>query len=281
MFKNASAFACLVGLIAVPAAALAQAPRDSAAPEAAPQPKPAAIAAEQLQKPAATEAADINTVGDFFKFNVKVEHFRPSDAAGPEVTAPQDSCFRVSQELEQSDPANPSKAKKIARGKFETGWFPRLLLPPYKCESSLPFDAALSYDVPRQMILEDRDRERFGWTYGALVTPFKFYTKDREFSAGASVGPYLGYRLHDRQGSSSVLALAIGAATANVTTNNADGSSSNSNATGLTVGLAYLLDVKGAFNVGFIAGSDFFSKSQHIPTSNKLWLGLSFGYRVD
>jgi len=233
------------------------------------------------QRPAGIEAANISTVGDYFKFNAKVEHFRASDGElRGEVTAPKGSCFRVSQEFE--DPNDP--AQKVARGIFITGWFPRVLLPPYKCldEGSLPLlDPALSYDVPKRMIVQERDRDRFGWTYGALIAPFKFYTKEREFSAGASVGPYLGYRLHDRQGSSSVLALGIGVATANVKTNNPDGSTSTSNATGMSAALAYLLDIKGTFNVGFVAGADYFSKSQNIANSGKLWLGLSFGYKLD
>jgi hypothetical protein len=253
------------------------------------------VQATQLKR-AATEAANISTVGDYFKFNVDISQFRPTDP-GTEVTAPRGSCFRVSQELDEQDPSDPSKTRKIARGRFETGlfeggWFPRLLLPPYLCKSKEALSAdtsgdaprintALSYDVPRSMILEDRDRDRFGWTYGALVAPFKFYTKERQFSAGAAVGPYLGYRLHDRQGSSSVLAVAIGVATATVKTNNADGTSSDSNTTGLTAAVAYLLDIKGTFNVGLIAGWDYFSKSQNIANSGDLWLGLSFGYKAD
>jgi hypothetical protein len=236
-------------------------------------------------RPAGTEAANISTVGDYFKFNAKVEHFRTSSGEPRgELTAPKGSCFRVSQEFE--DPTDPTQ--KLARGTFITGWFPRVLLPPYKCldeeslqKEPLRLDPALSYDVPKRMIVEERDRDRFGWTYGALVAPFKYYRKERDFSAGASVGPYLGYRLHDRQGSSSVLALGIGMATASVTTNNPDGSTSTSNTTGMSAALAYLLDIKGSFNVGFLAGADYYSKSQNVANSGKLWLGLSFGYKLD
>jgi len=267
------------GLIAVPSAAsLAQA--SGAAEGKTP------AAAPSLQKPAATQDAGVTTVGDYFKFNANVERFSAS-AGEPkgEVTAPKGSCFRVSQELE--DPTD--RTRRIARGTFITGWAPNVFLPPFGCldEESLRkgpptgIDPALSYDVPKQMIVEERDRYRYGWTYGALVTPFKFFTKDREFSAGASVGPYLGYRLRDRQGSSSVVALAIGVASAEVKTNNPDGTSSTSNSTGMTVALAYILDIKGTFNVGAVAGTDYYSKSQNIDNSGKLWLGLSFGYKLD
>jgi len=233
-------------------------------------------AAPDLQKPSGTEAANVSTVGDYFKFNVEVKGFRPSDSTAAQLSAPQGSCFRVSGEF--PDPSNPSR--QMLRGRFETGHFPRGLWPPYSC-ADLGFNTSLSYDVPKRTVLEDYDRDRFGWTYGVLVAPIKYYVKPHEFSAGASVGPYLGYRVHDRQGSSSVLAISIGAATATITTNNADGSSSSTNTTGLTLAGAYLVDIKGAFNVGLLAGTDIFSKSQNVPTSNKLWLGLSFGYKLE
>jgi hypothetical protein len=231
--------------------------------------------APDLTKPAGTEAANVSTVGDYFKFNVEVKGFTPSDSAGA-VTAPQGSCFRVSKEF--ADPTNPGR--QMLRGRFETGLFPRGLWPPYSC-SDLSLNTSLSYDVSKQSVLEDYDRDRFGWTYGVLVAPVKYYVKPHEFSAGASVGPYLGYRVHDRQGSSNVIAISIGAATATVTTNNADGSAASTNTTGLTVAGAYLVDIKGAFNIGLLAGTDIYSKSQNVPTSNKLWLGLSFGYKLE
>ena len=234
-------------------------------------------AAPDLTTPAATEASNVSTVGDYFKFNVDVDGFKQSDAENAQpVTAPLGSCFRVSKEF--ADPKDPKKM--MLRGRFESGNFPRGLVPPYGCQD-LKFNTNLSYDVSKQMVLEDRDRNRYGWTYGVLVAPIKYYVKPHEFSAGASVGPYLGYRIHDRQGSSDVIAVSVGAATATVTTNNADGSSSSTNTTGLTVAGAYIVDIKGLFNIGLLAGTDIYSKSQNVPTSNKLWLGLSFGYKLE
>jgi len=249
----------------------------AAAPALAQDKKDEKTAAPDLTKPAGTEAAGVNAVGDWFKFNVDVKGFKPSDG-GDEVTAPQGSCFRVSNEFADS------AGKAMLRGRFETGHFSRGLWPPYSCndlKGSPAIKPSQSYDVAKRNVLEDYDRDRFGWTFGVLVAPVKYYVKPHEFSAGASVGPYLGYRLHDRQGSSNVLAISVGAATATVTTNNADGSTTSSNTTGLTVAAAYLVDIKGAFNVGLLAGTDIYSKSQNVPTSNKLWLGLSFGYNFE
>jgi len=254
------------------AVALALAP---AAPALAQQ-KEGEPAAQDLTKPAASEAANVSAVGDYFKFNVDIQGFTPSGVDNPQpVTAPMGSCFRVSNDFPDAKDAR----RQMLRGRFESGNFPRGLLPPYGCED-LHFNTNLSYDVPKQLVMEDRDRNRYGWTYGLLVAPVKYYVKPREFSAGASVGPYLGYRLHDRQGSSDVVALSVGAATATITNNNADGSSSSSNTTGLTIAAAYIAEIKGTFNIGLLAGTDLYSKSQNVATSNKLWLGLSFGYMV-
>jgi hypothetical protein len=241
-------------------------------------------AVQAQPKQIATESPKFNTEGDYFKFNVNVKPFRASDADRKgDVMAPKNSCFRVSEEFEEQDPADSTKKRKMVRGKFETGWFANVLLPPYRCKSkdSLGFDPAWSYDVPKGLIMDERDRSRYGWTYGALVAPFKFYTKTREFSAGASVGPYLGYRVIDRPGSKSVVALSVGAATTNTTATDANGNTTNSNRTGVSYAFAYILDIKSDFNAGLIAGADYYSKSQNIPNSGKLWVGLSFGYKIN
>jgi hypothetical protein len=236
-----------------------------------------------ITKPAGTEAANINTIGDWFKFNTNLKGFTPSDGSGPGAqTAPQGSCFRVAGEF----PDPKDSRSQILRGTFETGAAPHAWVwPPYGCGDpktlkDMKIDPALSYDVSKDLVMNGVDRTRYGWTYGVLVAPIKYYVKPREFSAGASVGPYLGYRVHDRNGASNVFALSVGAATATVKSTDATGSSTSSNTTGITVAAAYLVDIKGSFNLGFMAGTDFYSKSQNIETSNKLWLGLSFGYNA-
>lgn len=251
----------------------------AAAPALAQDKKDDKGAAPDLTKPAGTEAASVSTVGDWFKFNVEVKGFKPTDG-GEAVTAPQGSCFRVSNEFADST------GNAMLRGRFETGTFAHGIWPPYSCADVKPgtdsrgINPAVSYDVARRNVLEDYDRDRFGWTYGVLVAPVKYYVKPREFSAGASVGPYLGYRVYERNGASNVIAVAIGAATATVKTVDASGNSSSSNTTGLSAAVAYLANIKETFNIGVLAGTDLFSKSQNIETSNKLWLGISFGYNI-
>ena len=222
-----------------------------------------------------------------FVFKTDVMKFRSSDDTKVEVTAPKGSCFRINQEITLPDAVDNSKTQTYERGVFVTGKFPRFVLPPYVCPK--PTDllaepyrihANLTYEVPKEQIFTERDRLRYGWTYGVLVAPFKYYPKAQNFSAGASVGPYLGYRVRDRQGDSQVLAVSIGATNASVTTKNTDGTTSSSTETGFSTAAAYVVEIKDAFNIGFLAGADFFSKSKNIPNEGKLWLGLSFGLRL-
>jgi len=237
-----------------------------------------------VSKPAGTEAANISTVGDWFKFNTNVTGFKESGKSDSQpATAARSSCFRVSGEF--LDPSDPKK--QIMRGTFEVGRAPHAgIWPPYGCgepkvgDVDPKINSAVSYDVPKDLVMNGVDRTRYGWTYGILVAPIKYYVKPREFSAGASVGPYLGYRVYERNGASNVIAVSVGAATATVKTVDSSGNSSSSNTTGLSVAVAYLANIKETFNIGVLAGTDLFSKSQNIETSNKLWLGISFGYNI-
>ena len=261
------------GLAMAPAFAQAQGQGDNQSP------KPV-----DITKPAGSEAASISTVGDWFKFNTRVTGFKESGNPGAAaMTAAPSSCFRISGEF--LDPNDP--AKQILRGTFEVGHAPHAgVWPPYGCKdpkvegSNQKIDPDVSYDVSKDLIMNGVDRTRYGWTYGILVAPIKYYVKPREFSAGASVGPYLGYRVYERNGASNVIAVSVGAATATVKTVDASGNSSSSNTTGLSVAVAYLANIKDTFNIGVLAGTDLFSKSQNIETSNKLWLGISFGYNI-
>jgi len=247
---------------------------------------PVAALRKPDQTPRTTQES-VSLVGDFLIFNVKVENFRAyaQPSAGP-VTAPKDACFRINQEYEKPDPNNPGKTQKYVRGTFVTGAWPRApsLMPPWDCPSrtqiAASLDPDLSYEIAKQD-LEDHDRSRFGYTYGVLVAPFKYYRYERHFSAGATVGPYLGHRIHDRQGGSLIGALAIGAASATITTNNPDGTSSTSVKTGLSIALALLSEIKNDFNAGFIVGRDFFSKSDNVPISGHVWFSVSFGKKFD
>lgn len=245
------------------------------------------VAVAEINKPevrmGATEAVDVPLAGDYFKFRVKVPGFKSVDAPEkPALTAPSFACFRVTADrVDHKD----GKDEKIARGAFatpESKQWVEYLLPPYGCADQKAIAAeGLSidgtYEIASAALVSERDRLRYGWTYGVLVLPFKYYLRDREFSAGATVGPYLGVRIRDRPGATQTFAIAIGATSASVQGTN--GGSGSHTATGITAAVAYIGSIKGSFNYSVVFGHDYFSKSENVdPTRRKNWLGVAFGF---
>jgi hypothetical protein len=241
----------------------------------------AAVSLDTGKGPAATTSPDAGLRGDYFILRSNVHGFAVSGQALPgQAVAPAGSCFYVSKEADRTDPADSTKKQHVASGTFRTGRFPNGLFPPYGCPTSIKsINANESYDVLRET-LNDADRLRYGLTGGILVAPFKFYSHTHNFNAGATVGPYIGYRVRDEPGSQSVFAFAVGATSATVKTNNADGTTTSSDHNGLSAAFAYLLEFKDVYSLGAVVGWDFFSKADQIPNSGKLWLGISLGTKI-
>ncbi len=120
------------------------------------------------------------------------------------------------------------------------------------------------------------DRERSGWTYGVLVTPFKYYPGQKYFGANASIGGYLGYRVHDRQGVSDVIAVSAGPTTATVNTGNG-----TTNQTGATLAFTWLTEIKNSFVVGVLVGRDYFSATSNYQYNGATWIGINFGLKAN
>jgi hypothetical protein len=221
--------------------------------------------------------------GDYIILRSKLKGFAPQGGTLPgTLTGGNDTCFYVSQEAERTDPANSSQKQKVATGNFKTGLFPNGIFPPWtSCPTDLggEVQANVPYDILRDTLMES-DRYRYGLTGGVLVAPFKWYWNSHNLSAGAQVGPYIGYRFRDDAASQSVLAFSIGLTSATVKTTNADGTTTSSERNGLSLAFAYLLEFKQQFSAGAMAGKDFFSKADDIPNSGKLWIGVSLGAKL-
>jgi hypothetical protein len=249
---------------------------------------PAGAVQQQRAKPATSTTVDVTTEGDFFRFNTKVENFAPAHANQPgTITVPRDTCFRVTKEFDREDPADTSRTQKYVTGTFQTGFWANFPGPPlWGCLNrdelvAAGLDPDLSYDVLRQTIVVDRDRHRYGWTYGLFVAPFKYYPHDRSLNAGATVGPYLGYRYLDRPGGSAIVGASVGLTSATVTTTGPDGQSTSTERTGITFALGYLIEIKRDFNSGVLIGWDHFAKSYGVERSGEIWFGISLGRKLD
>lgn len=134
-----------------------------------------------------------------------------------------------------------------------------------------------AYVLISDSVLSQSAPDRWGWSYGALVVPFKFQlTRNREFTGSASVGPYLGYRF-DKQGTlgwSLELVGFVGASNVSAT----DTNGSTKNLAGFTYGLGLLGVVKGNFQLGGVLGFDHVGSGQGFKYNDAPWLAVELGY---
>lgn len=238
----------------------------------------AIVAANLAYKPTVSvEDPNISYAGDYFEFNVRVPGFMPIEG-GDTVTAPAKSCFRV-----DNDPATAAKGDNKVSGKFVTkgevsnlNIIKRYIILRDCKELTSPVETDVQYSIDKASMVA-YDRRRFGWTYGALITPFKYYPGDKYFGGNATIGLYLGYRVHDRQGISDTLAFSLGATTASVT----DAAGVTTNQSGTTLALAWLTEIKNKYVVGLIVGQDHFSTATSYLYNGKTWVGVNFGLKTD
>jgi hypothetical protein len=220
------------------------------------------------------------------------------------------SCFRVNQEVDSASGVPSTVSESVDKlggpksstpiyitlesqegeGIFSTpNIWPSWICGAKKDTDSVPGGADTTAKVgdtylTSREVLEQRDHMRYGFTYGVLITPFKFYTggdSGRNHVAGqTTIGGYVGYRFYERNGTSSVFAVSAGpvSATGNNTTN---GSTVNVN--GASVAIAYLAEIKERFTAGFIMGKDFYEKPEgvDVPINAKLWIGVNLGVAVN
>lgn len=133
-------------------------------------------------------------------------------------------------------------------------------------------------------VLEKRDHLRYGFTYGVLITPFKYYfaggNGKNHVASQTTIGGYLGYRFYDRPGTSNVFAISAGPVSA---TGNNLSNGGTVDVNGASLAFAYLVEIKGRFIGGVILGKDFYEKPAgvDVPINAKLWLGVNLGLAIN
>lgn len=142
-------------------------------------------------------------------------------------------------------------------------------------------------EIPKDIALKVSKRDielysfdRYGFTYGALVVPYKYhFDGSKNFEGNSSVGPYFGWRL----GKPSWFGLELkfvgflGASAIKVN-QNIDGNDSEQSLAGLSYGGGILGEIKKEFQLGFILGADKVSKSANYEDNEKLWGAISIGF---
>jgi len=121
---------------------------------------------------------------------------------------------------------------------------------------------------------------RTGAAYGALAVPFKYQlTGNKDYTANAMLGGYLGYRFETANHIGYTLTPVgfMGASTISVPTNNG-GQATDQNLSGFSYGFGLIGTFKGAFQAGVVLGWDRVGKTAGYQYNGKPWLAVEIGY---
>lgn len=143
----------------------------------------------------------------------------------------------------------------------------------------LPNDELITLtEITKDNIL-DHGGSRYGLTYGGLVVPFKYHLDGaKEFAAGGTVAPYLGYRFDKNSWGVGVKAVMFLGAAGVAVDQVVDGEKKSQTLAGLSYGLGVLGSVKGNFQFGLVMGADRVSKSANYAHNGKWWTSLAMGF---
>lgn len=132
---------------------------------------------------------------------------------------------------------------------------------------------------------------RYGFTYGGLVVPFKFeLTGKKEFKGSASVAPYMGYRLGFESSGIELAFPVVFAGVSNVSGTNttttaatattpASSSTSTSDLAAFSYGTGVIGILKQTFQFGAVLGFDHAGSGQGFQYNDKPWLAVEIGYQ--
>ena len=134
----------------------------------------------------------------------------------------------------------------------------------------------VTYAIKKDLI-EQIPYVRYGWSYGAIVVPFKYLKDSRHFSASSSYQIYAQY-MRATNGYSDGPFASFGVATAEIPT--AAGESSSK--TGISYGIGWIFNIiKGTgFQLAIMLGQDKFGTDSGYQYEGKTWWSASFGYKV-
>lgn len=126
-------------------------------------------------------------------------------------------------------------------------------------------------------MLQKSPPDRYGWTFGTLVVPYKYQIKgDRSLSGGATLGGYMGYRA-TVYGTSAVGIVFAGATKVDVPVEK-DGKAATESVAGLSYGVGLLGSIKDAFKVGLVVGADRVDRKVAYVNNGRAWVSISLGY---
>ncbi|QUJ69844.1 hypothetical protein KDD30_16860 (plasmid) [Photobacterium sp. GJ3] len=118
------------------------------------------------------------------------------------------------------------------------------------------------------------EADQFGWQYGGLIAPYKYYTSNDDLTGAATIAPYFGWRLNFPSLNFSFTPVLFAGPTM-INATKSDGSSTN--LFGLSSGAGVLMTLHQEFNMGFLLGYDVTSDEEEFENNGRPWISISFG----
>ena len=141
----------------------------------------------------------------------------------------------------------------------------------------------VAYAVPKE-IMKRHGFARYGWTYGVMVVPFKYFPHDHSFEPSQTLGAYLGYRLGQTGWGMSLVASA-GAATMKVSTV-VDGQAKEQTITGFSYSTGLMFDIDKTskpFQAGILVGRDRVGSNTALSYRHdgRHWISMQLGWSMN
>ncbi len=240
-----------------------------------------AEAAEENAKPTSTqpttEIPTLFSVGDRIRLKSNTGEFK----LGAETAkAPANTCLRITA---------ISTDKTQTHVVRESDSLPSGSTCPAKVKEGDVKDAEI-YVVPTAT-LEAAAHTRYGWVFGPMVVPFKYFPHDHSFEPSQSLGMYLGYRISTFNRGISLVGTA-GAATMKVSTvvDSTDpakpGKTTKENSIlGYSMAAGVLVDITREakpFVAGLLIGKDFVGSNSALPYvhDREWWVAFQLGWNL-
>jgi hypothetical protein len=141
-------------------------------------------------------------------------------------------------------------------------------------DGTTPIQVYDTYVVSKKKV-EDIPYVRYGWTYGALIVPFKYQKGFKTLANSTSYQMYLGYR-RDTNGTSEGPFVSAGLASADIPT----GAGTSSSKQGISYGLGWIFEIKkgSGIQLMLMTGWDRFGSDSGYQYEGNQWYSLSLGF---
>ncbi len=130
--------------------------------------------------------------------------------------------------------------------------------------------------IDKSSIIE-RDASRFGWKYGALIAPYKYYKSSHTVKGSTTIAPYAGWKF-DSNSSGFEIAPILFSGPAMIEATDSNGNTSS--LFGISIGVGLLFELNDEFNIGALYGYDVVNKSEDFADNGRPWVSLSIGYNL-